>query len=106
MTVDSVNGDIINLLRTNSKHLGAAGTDGSTTGPAADFVQVLSDALDGVNALEQESQSVMQTMIIDPDSIDPHDVTIAMSEANLAVSITKAVLDGAIKAYKEIINMR
>jgi len=29
-----------------------------------------------------------------------------MSEANLAVSMTKSVVDNALKAYREIINIR
>ena len=42
----------------------------------------------------------------DPQSIDHHDVTIAVAEANMAVTMTKAVTDGVIRAYKEIINLR
>ena len=45
-------------------------------------------------------------MITDPDSVDVHDVTIALAEANLALSMTKAVVDRALAAYREIINVR
>ncbi|MBN1649385.1 MAG: flagellar hook-basal body complex protein FliE [Spirochaetales bacterium] len=70
------------------------------------FSEIIGSALGDVNRLQQESAQLSQLMITDPDQVDVHDVTIAMGKANLAVSITKAVVDGAIKAYKEIINMR
>ena len=47
-----------------------------------------------------------QAMVTDPDSVDVHEVTIALAEANLALSITKAVADRALRAYQEIINVR
>ena len=75
-------------------------TDGS------DFGSLVTGALKGANNLVQESAALTQQYITDPDSVDVHDVTIAMSEANLAVSMTKSVVDGALKAYKEIINIR
>jgi flagellar hook-basal body complex protein FliE len=47
-----------------------------------------------------------QRMITAPDSVDVHDVTIALAEANLAISMTKAIVDRALTAYREIINVR
>jgi flagellar hook-basal body complex protein FliE len=47
-----------------------------------------------------------QAMITDPDSVDIHDVTIALAEANLSLSMTKAIMDRAIRAYQEIVNLR
>ena len=32
-------------------------------------------------------------MLVDPDSVDAHDVTIAMAKANLSLNITRTVLD-------------
>ncbi len=64
------------------------------------------DALNEANSLAQESTRLTEQYIINPDSVDVHDVTIAMGKANLAISMTKSVVDGAIKAYREIINIR
>jgi flagellar hook-basal body complex protein FliE len=47
-----------------------------------------------------------EAMITDPDSVDIHDVTVAMAEANLALSMTKAIMDRAIQAYKTVVNTR
>ena len=66
------------------------------------FSELLDKASDTVNLSERMSEQ----FILDPQSIDHHDVTIAVAEANMAVTMTKAVTDGVIRAYKEIINLR
>lgn len=98
-------GDTVRLARTNPAHLGQVGNVGpdSKTGS---FEEMLLQALNGVNDLQQMSDQLGQQMIINPDSVDTHDVTIAMAQANLAVSLTKAVVDGALQAYSNIINIR
>lgn len=66
------------------------------------FSQLLEKASDTVNLSERMSEQ----FVLDPQSIDHHDVTIAIAEANMAVTLTKTVTDGVIRAYKEIINLR
>jgi flagellar hook-basal body complex protein FliE len=58
------------------------------------------------NQYQQDLSSITQAYITDPESVDAHDVTIAMSKANMSIEITKAVVDGALKAYNNIINIR
>ena len=98
-------GDTINLTRTHQNHLRGLG-DTAEPGKAGDFGNLLMKALNGVNDLQQESQGLAARMITEPDSVDPHDVTIAMAKANLSVSMTKAVVDRALQAYTNIINLR
>ena len=45
-------------------------------------------------------------MLTDPNSVDIHDITLASAKATLSLSITKELMDRAIRAYKEIINVR
>ena len=45
-------------------------------------------------------------MAVDPESVDIHDVQIAAEEAEMAVLFTKNIVDKAIRAYKEILNLR
>ena len=100
-------GNIVQLVRTNDKHLtGKLAKNQPEDSSPEGFAGALSKAINGVNDLQQESTKLNQQMIVDPNSVDVHDVTIAMSKANMALSITKSVIDGAIKAYKEIINLR
>lgn len=100
-----VNGDSVQLARTNASHIRGV-NDAAETGKNGDFGNLLMEALNGVNQLQLESDNLSTQMITDPDSVDAHDVTIALSKANLAVSMTKAVVDRALQAYSSIINMR
>ena len=45
-------------------------------------------------------------MIVDPESVDVHDVTIAMAEANLSLKIAQSVIDRLIKGWNEITTTR
>ncbi len=108
LDLNQVSGNYVDVLRTNSEHIpgrvhaGEQEVDNS----ASTFSEMVIDALNGVNDLAQESTALTEQYIINPDSVDVHDVTIAMGKANLALSMTKSVVDNAIKAYREIINIR
>lgn len=98
-------GDSVPINRTHTRHLTGFG-QASELEPQKNFGDVLTGALHDANAIQQESTALAQSFITDPDSVDVHDVTLAMAKANMAVQITKQVLDGAIEAYKAIINVR
>ena len=105
LTALDVTGDTVNLAKTHMAHLGGV-DDSVESGKNGDFGALLMKALNGVNRLQLESEDLSTQLITDPDSVDAHDVTIALSKANLAVSMTKAVVDRALQAYSNIINMR
>lgn len=117
----SVQGHVIELLRTDPRHLAGsavAGLSGQAAGPAAasdpasvgtpasGFGKLFFDALNNVNDLQHTTMDLTEAMLTDPDSVDIHDVTVAIAEANLALSMTKAIMDKAIRAYQEVINTR
>lgn len=103
-----VSGDVVQLKRTNPLHLDSAGQAGPITDkkPANDFQNMVLKALNGANNVTQKSLSLEQQSIIDPQSVNAHDVMIALAEANMAVSLTKAVTDRVLRAYQDIINIR
>jgi flagellar hook-basal body complex protein FliE len=111
----SVQGHLIELQRSDPRHLPgsvAAGMSGGAAGPAAasspesGFGKLFFDALNNVNDLQNTTMDLTEAMLTDPDSVDIHDVTVAIAEANLALSMTKAIMDRAIRAYQEVINTR
>lgn len=105
--VPQASGDIVSLQRSDPRHLTPEGLTGPVDQKSSGgFPGMLLNALDGANNLEQRSLSLEQQMIIDPKSVDAHDVTIALGEANLALSMTKAIVDRVIRAYQDIINVR
>ena len=59
-----------------------------------------------MNDSQLKSMDLTQQMVTNPDSVNVHDVTIALAEANLSLSMTKAIVDRALAAYREIINVR
>ena len=104
---NEVAGHLVELIRSDPRHLtsraaGSAGPEGSEEA----FGQIFFDALRKVNDLQHVAMDRQQQLITNPDSVDIHDVTVAIAEANLAVSTTKAVVDGAIRAYQGIVNVR
>lgn len=101
-------GHQIALRTTDPRHL--SGSSARAAAQAADpeggFGKLFFQAMNQVNDLQARSQDLSQAMITDPDSVDIHDVTVALAEANLALSMTKAIIDRAIRAYREIVNIR
>lgn len=72
----------------------------------ADFTTEALRSLDEVSGYQQESSALNQQMIVDPDSVDAHDVTIAMAKANLSLNLARAVVSRVTQAYRDIINSR
>ena len=108
LSASGLSGHIIELARTDPRHLSStlAPRPSGAAGPEEGFGRALAQALGQVNDLQQRSMEMAQAMITDPDSVDIHDVTIALAEANLSLSMTKAIMDRAIRAYQEIVNLR
>jgi flagellar hook-basal body complex protein FliE len=102
-------GDIVKLARTNPMHLAGAGEVSAADqagGVEQKFGDLLLGALGSVNDSQLTAMNLSQKMVTDPKSVNVEDVTIALADANLALSMTKAIVDRALAAYREIINIR
>lgn len=109
LSYNQVSGHRVSLLRTDPRHFTMNNETGSISASGTggeNFQKMMFEALKGVNNLQMESADISKKMIIDPESVDPHDVTIAMAKANTALALTKAVVDKSLKAYKEILSIR
>lgn len=121
--VIAAKGHVVTLARTDARHLpgtGLKGGPGPAPGPSpasravtfpaetptASFGQLFVKAFERVNESLLRSQALSQAIITDPDSVDVHDLSIAMAEANLAISMTKNIVDRAVRAYREITAVR
>ncbi len=100
-----VTGDLFSLERTHPNHLPGR-DDVERQREMGGFQELLIGSLNDVNAAQQEHANLAVQAIIEPDAVDPHDVTIAAAKANLALSITKNVVDRVIQAYRDITNVR
>ncbi|MBO4509413.1 MAG: flagellar hook-basal body complex protein FliE [Spirochaetaceae bacterium] len=70
------------------------------------FADYLMEAANYVNEKQQTSSDMAEKLVLDPDSVDVHDVTIAMAEANLSLSIAQNVIERLTKAWSEITTTR
>ena len=70
------------------------------------FEAYLLDALNSVNGAQLKSSGIAEQLIIDPDSVDIHDVTIAMAEAKMTLDIAQTVIDRMLTAWNDITTTR
>ena len=112
----------LELTRTHAAHIGSApvvsargmaGTgqlSGSNQeedlGKARSFDSYLVEAVDYVNNKQMASAANVEKMIIDPDSVDIHDVTTAMAEANMSLSLAQTVISRMVSSWNEITTTR
>jgi len=114
--------DMISMVRTNPKHMGPLdspyagtghnilalgkkiGTDGITG--AGTFEQAMLQALDKVSGAQQRATNLEREAIINPDSVDVHDVTLAQAEASMSLGITRVILSRLVQGWRDLINTR
>jgi flagellar hook-basal body complex protein FliE len=107
MDIQNFYGDVVQMNRTNSRQFNSAGQLAPLEGTEhTSFQDVLMKSMLEVNDAQQESEQLMQQMITNPDSVELHDVTIAMARAEMTLNLTRTVIDRAVRAYKEIITLR
>jgi flagellar hook-basal body complex protein FliE len=70
------------------------------------FEDVMLQALDTVSAEKQFADNLIQQAIVDPESVDSHDITIAQAKANMSLNITRTILNRIVQGWKDIINTR
>ena len=66
------------------------------------FSSYLSEALQYVNGKQNASSDIVEKFIVDPESVNVHEVTTAMAEASLSLSLAQKVSDGMLKDWNEI----
>ncbi|MCL1954325.1 MAG: flagellar hook-basal body complex protein FliE [Spirochaetes bacterium] len=80
----------------SAEHVTGAGT----------FEHAMLQALDKVSGAQQHVSELEKEAIINPDSVDIHDITIAQAEASMALNITRNVLNRLVQGWRDIINTR
>jgi len=80
--------------------------DNAVRPETASFEQTLLSAFDKMNSKQQAADSLAQQMNVDPESVDVHDVTIAMAVAGLSLKMAQSIIDRMIKGWNEITTTR
>lgn len=75
-------------------------------GSGEDFAQTLMDVLKEVNAGQQNAVQVGNDFMTGRQSVDYHDLMIAMERASISLNLTLAVRNKILDAYQEISRMQ
>ena len=112
----------VSMLRTHPDHMGPLdspyagsgknilalekkiGAEGITRAGA--FETAMLQALDKVSGMHQYTSDLQKEAIINPDSVNVEDVTIAQTKANLSLNIARNVLNRLVQGWRDIINTR
>ena len=104
---NQAHGHIVELNQTNVGHLDSNGRKGVTVEKeTGNFGSLMAEAVGRVSDQQLSADQLFERMITHPDEVEPHDVTIAMSRAEMSLNLTKAIVDRAVKAYNDITAMR
>jgi len=70
------------------------------------FEDAMLQALDKVSGAQMNASDMQKQAIINPDSVDIHDITIAQAEASMSLSITRNILSRLVQGWRDLINTR
>ena len=59
-----------------------------------------------IQEIKNDIADLQQKVITDPDSVDLHDVTIAMSKARMSLNLAQSVIDRLVQGWSEITTTR
>lgn len=73
---------------------------------ANSFKDLLLQSLDTVSSTVNNHDQLRMQSIVDPDSVNPHDVTLAGLKSRLSVQMVTTTINRALEAYRTIISLR
>ena len=106
----------LELNRTDAAHLGTRPLSESFGTPASGsvtegkrkgaFETYLLQAVEQMNDQQTAVSKLQEQVITDPDSVDIHDVTIAMAKAQMSLNLAQTVIDRVITGWNELSQTR
>ena len=112
----------ISMIRTHQNHMGPIDSPYVGSGKnilalrektgaeaitrAGTFEQAMLQALDKVSGAQQRVSDLEKEAIINPNSLDVHDITIAQAQADMALNITRNILSRLVQGWRDLINTR
>ena len=70
------------------------------------FDNYLIDAVNKMNDQQMNVADIEQKLIPEPESVDIHDVTVAMAKARMSLNLAKTVIDRLVQGWSEITTTR
>lgn len=105
---EQARGNVVELTTSSPRHITSEGVLAGDQSPSegVNFGNMLIESLQEVSDLQTNAEALSVQAVVDPESVNAHDVTIAAAKANMALNIAKNVIDRVIDGYKNITNMR
>ena len=70
------------------------------------FGEYLTEAISAMNRHQIDVDAIGQKVITDPESVDIHDVTVAMAKASQSMTLAKTIIDRLVSGWNEITTTR
>lgn len=70
------------------------------------FDSYILDAVSKMNEQQVDVARLEQQAIVDPESVDIHDITTAMAKAQMSLNLAKTVVDRVVTGWSEITTTR
>lgn len=99
-------GDIIPLQTSHEGHWDGTSPTTTSTSEAESFYSMLMNSLEKVNDKQIEAENLTVKAVAEPGSVQMHDVLIATENARISLTFAKTFVDQAVKAYRELTNLR
>lgn len=104
-------GHVVPVATNDSRHfadfdLTVSDVKNLQVGSGDTFYGKMMNAVNLVNQNIISSDKISEQFITKPNTVDVHDVTIALQKAQMSLDLTKAVVQRSIAAYQNIINLR
>lgn len=78
----------------------------SRAGDKKSFQDFLLEAMNSVNNQQNDVSKLQEKLITNPDDVDIHDVTVAMSKARMSLNLAQTVIDRLVSGWNEITTTR
>ena len=96
----------VNEIKGVSKDTELHSLSGVKEASSRSFQSYLMEALNSVNGSQLDVSAVQEKLITNPDEVDIHDVTIAMSKARMSLNLAQNVIDRITTSWNEITTTR
>ncbi|MGP1459769.1 MAG: flagellar hook-basal body complex protein FliE [Treponema sp.] len=94
----------ISSVRIDTGLTNAAGDAAEKT--RVSFDNYLIDAVNKMNDQQMNVADIERKLITEPESVDIHDVTVAMAKARMSLNLAKTVIDRLVQGWSEITTTR
>lgn len=102
-----VQGQIVQMATTDPRHYRSDGAmDAGTVDRRRSFGELMAQAVGQLTDVQQQPSDIFERMLTHPDQVEPHDISIAISKAEMSLRLTKTIVDRAVKAYNDMTAMR